>query len=155
VNFRKPSIVLPNFSVHDAAQTYFNAGNLLYMQPPGKGFYLPAANLFCHSIELFLKSLINPINWAPSERGVYVAKTAQPSARHALVDMWSEVEDSFKKELSAKRGTIQDDLHFLEGFFQATRYAFEDRNIERTGWARVVMAHDVARFFSNEVPNLQ
>jgi hypothetical protein len=155
MDFREPSRTLPNRSILGFAETYFEAGTLLYHKGPGHGFYLPAANLLCHSIELYLKSLANPAKFEAVAGGIYKEVTSSKRG-HCLSKMLDEkVEPVFRDELAKARGGLFSDLKAIEGLFQASRYPFEENYKASLVEGKDHIAFEVAQFLSCAVSKLE
>ena len=149
----KPRQTLPNTSILDFANTYFEAGKLLYHQDLGNGFYLPAANLLCHSVELYLKSLSNPANSEATGTGIYIEKTSSKKG-HRLSKMLKQVEENFNDQLTRKPDVLEEKLKQIEGLFQASRYPFEKDNQGFFANGQDKIAFEVAEFLNSEVNKL-
>ncbi|WP_444463935.1 hypothetical protein [Rhodobacter capsulatus] len=155
MEFAKPFQTLPNEGILGFAETYLEAGNLLYRQEIGNGFYLPATNLLCHAIELFLKSLINPGEFQEIDAdGIYLHINYPTSGGHRLGDLFRKVTPCFKQPLLSKRANLCEELERLEGLFQATRYPFEHENIARVTQGHDGLAFSIANFLRDEVREL-
>lgn len=153
MEFYAPTPSLPNMSILGFADTYFEAGGLLYDEPPGRGFYLPATNLLCHSIELYLKSVINPASFRPTHHGVFKEETDRRGS-HQLSDMLSELIPEYRETLTDARSTLERELTSLEGLFQASRYPFEEHNTKQVLQGKDRIAFDVAVFLNQAVREL-
>jgi hypothetical protein len=144
MEFHAPRTTLPNLTVIGFARTYFEAGKLLYEQRQGTGFYIPAGNLLCHAIELYMKALTNEAKWEPTEGGGYKEVTERSKSWHNLYDMLEKMDPHFRESLLAGRASLSEDLKDLDGLFQATRYPFEKSNKDKLG--NVGTAFSVAEF---------
>lgn len=154
MDFVAPTPSLPNKSVLGFADTYFEAGNFLYHQEPGRGFCLPATNLLCHSIELYLKSLINPATFKLGDYDVFVEVTERREG-HKFSRMLEDMEQIYKDELTEARWSLESDLIALEGLFQATRYPFEGSNEEQITQGKDKRAFAVAQFLNHALRKLK
>ncbi len=154
MDFRAPTRSLPNRSILGVADTYFEAGSLLYHKEPGRGFYLPATNLLCHSIELYLKSLINSASFESTDHGVF-RETTDRRGSHKLSKMLNELAEEHISELTKVHFGLEHDLDSLEDLFQASRYPFETGNVVQVSEGKEQLAFDVAGFLNDAVPKLK
>lgn len=154
MDFVAPTPSLPNRSVLGFADTYFEAGTLLYHEERGRGFYLPATNLLCHSIELYLKSLINPGTFNSGDYEGFTEVTERREG-HKLSDLLEDMERNYNDELTEARWSLESDLIALEGLFQATRYPFEGSNKEQITQGKDEIAFAVAQFLNHASKKLK
>lgn len=154
MDLREPTPSLPNWSIISFADTYFEAGNLLCNEKPGRGLYLPAANLLCHSIELYLKSLANPAMFKPVSDEVFKEVT-WPKNGHRLSEMLETIEPIHKDELTEARCNLKSELESIEGLFQAARYPFEKNNRAFVTQGKDKTAFAVAQFLNRAVRELK
>ena len=152
----QPSQELPNPVILDVAHSYFDCGKKLYdemVNEPAQGLYFPSVNLLCHSIELFLKAMSNPIDWEQNG-SVYMGFTTKPKNGHNLMAAFSFIDCSFKKTIISRKCSLVADLERLEGVFQASRYPFEKENEKKFGDRIHVLAFETAAFLRDEIENL-
>jgi hypothetical protein len=134
---------IPDPQVKDVADQFCDAAELLWVQPPGSGFVVPAIINSVLAIELYLKSFTaysvikNLKDYGDGVSGGIVTVERQKSGKtgHELTDLFDETEDWVKNEFenrySASRlykagSDFRTCLSAYDSVFVKVRYLYED-----------------------------
>ncbi len=115
---------LPNLQILDLAYSYYEAAEVLANAGANA---IPIVNLRCHAIELFLKSL--HLTDVATDIGDEVFLLRPRSGRndgHGLVNSLNKALQEHRAELLSGMPDLTNELTYLEGVFQKSRYLYEN-----------------------------
>ncbi len=99
----EPRQEIPNSHIHNSADSFKIAWDLLEKQPPGYGFVLPEINVGAIAIELYLKSLSAEIVYTPVttlEDGWNIVTARSQKSVHTLTELFDSIDPNIQSKIN-------------------------------------------------------